>query len=279
MALALHPLCVWVVRHAQRVDETHEVLSTICSPSDPHITPHGRRQARAVGHAIGVAASTQCTERHTARRKMQRVLIYTSPFLRCRQTATEIHRTLDHYTATGTHSSRNAPVSLPALVRIEPGLGEVMDRDVVRSATLPPPLGAPGPQTRSASRTKCAEDSTNASTTGVSRKSMYESTAYVPCVDYRTLTDTEDTFTAIARLKRTVSNIILRCASDPSLPDHIVLVTHQLGAQMIPALLVGRRDVALLEPAHYCSLSRLTSSDWCTWNTVEVAGIKHLQGL
>ena len=86
---------VWVVRHGERIDSVEkEWKKTAARPHDPPLTPAGFEQAAATGRAL---------------RDHRLDAIYTSPFLRCVQTAKAIVEAL------GPDAPR---------IYIEPGLGE-----------------------------------------------------------------------------------------------------------------------------------------------------------
>ena len=67
---------MWVVRHGERIDAVEKGWKkTAARPHDPPLTPTGFEQAAATGRAL---------------RDHRLDAIYTSPFLRCVQTATAI---------------------------------------------------------------------------------------------------------------------------------------------------------------------------------------------
>lgn len=86
---------VWVVRHGERIDAVEKGWKkTAARPHDPPLTPTGFEQAAATGRAL---------------REHRLDAIYTSPFLRCVQTATAIVEAM-------------GPGAPP--IHVEPGLGE-----------------------------------------------------------------------------------------------------------------------------------------------------------
>lgn len=86
---------VWVVRHGERIDSVEKGWKkTAARPHDPPLTPAGFEQAAATGRAL---------------RGHRLDAIYTSPFLRCVQTATAIVEAM-------------GPGAPP--IHVEPGLGE-----------------------------------------------------------------------------------------------------------------------------------------------------------
>ena len=86
---------VWVVRHGERIDSVEKGWKkTAARPHDPPLTPAGFEQAAATGRAL---------------REHRLDAIYTSPFLRCVQTATAIVEAM-------------GPGAPP--IHVEPGLGE-----------------------------------------------------------------------------------------------------------------------------------------------------------
>mmetsp|Transcript_30935 Transcript_30935/g.73419 ORF Transcript_30935/g.73419 Transcript_30935/m.73419 type:complete len:512 (+) Transcript_30935:48-1583(+) len=86
---------VWVVRHGERIDSVEKGWKkTAARPHDPPLTPAGFEQAAATGRAL---------------RGHRLDAIYTSPFLRCVQTATAIVEAM-------------GPGAPP--IHLEPGLGE-----------------------------------------------------------------------------------------------------------------------------------------------------------
>lgn len=86
---------VWVVRHGERIDAVEKGWKkTAARPHDPPLTPTGFEQAAATGRTL---------------REHRLDAIYTSPFLRCVQTATAIVEAM-------------GPGAPP--IHVEPGLGE-----------------------------------------------------------------------------------------------------------------------------------------------------------
>ena len=86
---------IWLVRHGERVDAVDKSWKkSAARPHDPPLTPLGLQQAAAMGRAL---------------RGHRLDAIYSSPFLRCMQTATAIAEAI----------GPGAP-----LIRVEPGLGE-----------------------------------------------------------------------------------------------------------------------------------------------------------
>src|SRR5688572_23782363 len=95
--------CLWLVRHGNREDFVNpDWAATATRPQDPGLSPDGFEQAKAVGARL---------EGEGIRR------IFTSPYLRCAQTAHLIAK------------------QIVAPVHIEPGLGELHHPDW--SAGLP----------------------------------------------------------------------------------------------------------------------------------------------
>ena len=71
--------CLIVMRHGQRVDEVDDGWEASTSrPWDPPLTPHGRDQSRKAGLRL------------QGKRGGRSMLIYSSPFKRCLQTAAEV---------------------------------------------------------------------------------------------------------------------------------------------------------------------------------------------
>ena len=90
---------VWVVRHGQRADQADgDWWLTAPRPHDPELTALGERQAAAAGTALAAGCGVQ--------------EIYSSPFLRCVQTAAQCAKALGIDT-----------------IRIEPGLGEMLHEE------------------------------------------------------------------------------------------------------------------------------------------------------
>ena len=86
---------IWVLRHGERADVADPTwLETADRPHDPPLTALGQQQAQATANALA-------NERIDA--------IYSSPFLRCMQTAAAVAR------------ARGLPI------RVEPGLGELLN--------------------------------------------------------------------------------------------------------------------------------------------------------
>ena len=77
---------VYVVRHGERYDCVHpEWKATAKRPHDPHLSAAGVKQAHATGQFIA-----HRTRKERGDDEMADIAIYTSPFLRCVQTAKAI---------------------------------------------------------------------------------------------------------------------------------------------------------------------------------------------
>jgi len=77
---------IYVVRHGERYDHIHpEWKATAKRPHDPHLSVAGVKQARTTGQFIA-----HRTRKERGEEEMADIAIYTSPFLRCVQTAKAI---------------------------------------------------------------------------------------------------------------------------------------------------------------------------------------------
>ena len=77
---------IYVVRHGERYDCVHpEWKATAKRPHDPHLSADGIKQARTTGQFIA-----HRTRKERSEAEMADIGIYTSPFLRCAQTAKAI---------------------------------------------------------------------------------------------------------------------------------------------------------------------------------------------
>ena len=119
-----------VARHGERLDyftrdnpnyETNEInwVATAARPFDPPLTDHGKEQARTLGSHLNAELSKLSLPGISE--------IYTSPLLRCRQTACGVRSGLG---STG-HEEHSIPV------RVEPGLVESINESWYRSWALP----------------------------------------------------------------------------------------------------------------------------------------------
>ena len=77
---------IWLLRHGERYDCTDpKWKATAKRPHDPHLSRAGLAQGYAAGRLIHQHALEHCGVEHLAD-----IAIYTSPFLRCVQTAKSI---------------------------------------------------------------------------------------------------------------------------------------------------------------------------------------------
>jgi broad specificity phosphatase PhoE len=236
---------VWVVRHGQRIDQAEgEWWRTAQRPHDPYLTPLGERQAAAAGGAI-VKVTT------AVGRDDERVeVIYSSPFLRCVQTAAQCAKALGI-----------------SKIRIEPGLGELLmadwfDYSPVQEARMP--LDG-----------------------GMSTKALAErfgsliDTSYVPLYDAGERSSKqpragriafpEDWHEGIARYQATLA--ALSEASPFSL-----LVTHGAGVQACAEAIKGCPDMSEMD-VDYCCLTNLKRQGAYEWKVATLADAEHTVGL
>ena len=119
-----------VARHGERLDyftrdnpnfESNEInwVATAERPFDPPLTDHGKEQAQTLGRHLSSELSKLSLPDISK--------IYTSPLLRCRQTACGVR--------TGLGSTSNEQCTTP--VRVEPGLVEGVEASWYRSWALP----------------------------------------------------------------------------------------------------------------------------------------------
>ena len=74
---------IYVIRHGERYDSIHpEWKATAKRPHDPHLSPAGVKQAYTTGQFIA-----HRTRKERGENAMADIAIFTSPFLRCVQTA------------------------------------------------------------------------------------------------------------------------------------------------------------------------------------------------
>ena len=77
---------IYVMRHGERYDSVHpEWKATAKRPHDPHLSADGVKQAYTTGRFIA-----ERTRKERGEDEMADIAIYTSPFLRCVQTAKAI---------------------------------------------------------------------------------------------------------------------------------------------------------------------------------------------
>ena len=207
---------VWIVRHGERIDVVEpEWLSTAERPHDPPLTEYGRQQAAVTGA-------------HLAARGDRVDFVYTSPFLRCVQTAAAIAKHLD------------------APLRVEPGLCEWLNGDWFESNDNPMD------QAMSTGQLKHVADAE-----GVRIDECYlpfwDSAARVGSAaradDDREVAFPETSEDAVDRYNSTLEQV--RTHS-----PHAVLVTHGYGIWTLSEWLVGRE---VTEDCGYCSATRTRS--------------------
>ena len=133
-------IVVIVVRHGERLDyilrESKNVnwIKTADRPWDPPLTKHGHKQ----GHALGNALSNILKEKNLP---SNITAIYTSPFLRCRQTSKEI--AISYNRMDQQQNRKDETVSKPSSsksnlnVYVEYGLAESFNENFYRSWSLP----------------------------------------------------------------------------------------------------------------------------------------------
>ena len=124
---------VWLLRHGERYDCTDaQWKATAKRPHDPHLSQAGIQQAYAAGRLIHARTAQQ---REAA--ELADVAIFTSPFLRCVQTAKSISTAYyDQLTGRPVSEARAARGG-HSMQRVTPATA---DRPL--SATPPPPLCA-----------------------------------------------------------------------------------------------------------------------------------------
>jgi broad specificity phosphatase PhoE len=124
---------VVVARHGERLDYVTRDsggnwVATADHPFNPPLTSHGVQQAMRLGqHLVSELQSLQCPPIS---------LVYSSPLLRCRQTALGAVHGLSE-AAKSTKATSPAAAAPPPPVRVEMGLAESMNEDWFRSWALP----------------------------------------------------------------------------------------------------------------------------------------------
>ena len=129
-----------VVRHGERIDyatrdQGGNWLTDQERPFDPPLTDHGIEQASKLGKDLLAKTETL---------NMPSICgIYTSPFVRCRQTASAMRRAMtvnnnhDDQDEIKDENGNNSNTPLMPLVRVEPGLAESINESWYRSWSLP----------------------------------------------------------------------------------------------------------------------------------------------
>ena len=231
---------VWVVRHGQRIDQYDgDWWLTAERPHDPYLTELGEQQATAAGEAL-VRASARVD------------VIYSSPFLRCVQTAARCAKALGI-----------------SKIRIEPGLGELLMADwfdyaPVREASMPVDGGMSTKEL-------------------VKRFGNLIDTTYTPLYDanervakaeqqsQHLITFPEDWHEGIARYQKTLA--ALSEASPFSL-----LVTHGAGVQACAEAIEGCPDMSEMD-VDYCCLTNLVRQGAYKWKVTTLADASHTANL
>ena len=126
---------VIVVRHGERLDYTmrdngENWIPTATRPWDPPLTNHGKQQATALGDAI----SDILTKHKFPNTKIS--AIYSSPLLRCRQTAAFFSEAYRSEQQKYNKATDDNGVEFPMRVRVEHGLAESMNESWYRSWAL-----------------------------------------------------------------------------------------------------------------------------------------------
>lgn len=163
------PSCIFVVRHGHRLDAADKQWHlTSPTPYDPPLTYTGWTQSRITGEQIAAILRKRAQEydasepeKKTRRKKCFRVVIHTSPFLRCIQTSiaissglasrpsllVEARRALSPLQlsqisqdagATGNKPRWSRPVGKKAVLRIDAWLGEWLSPSYFEHITPPP---------------------------------------------------------------------------------------------------------------------------------------------
>ncbi|TLD11846.1 hypothetical protein PspLS_11242 [Pyricularia sp. CBS 133598] len=163
------PSCIFVVRHGHRLDAADKQWHlTSPTPYDPPLTYTGWTQSRITGEQIAAILRKRAQshddsepEKKPRRKKSFRVVIHTSPFLRCIQTSIAISSGLasrpslladarralsplqlsqisQDVGAPGNKPQRSRPVGKKAVLRIDAWLGEWLSPTYFELITPPP---------------------------------------------------------------------------------------------------------------------------------------------
>jgi len=232
---------VWVIRHGERIDVVEpEWQLTASRPHDPPLTEHGGRQATATGEHL--------------RELGERVdHIYTSPFLRCVQTAALISKQLG---------------GLP--LRVEPGLCEWLNGDWYDANDNPIDAGMRADELKHV----------------VEREGLRIDSSYRPIWDsecragrtdqscaFREVRFPESSEEAVVRYTSTLAHVREQS-------PYSVLVTHGFGVWTLTEALAGRE---ITEDCGYCSATRASRQrnrrDQQVWTCDVVAQESHLETL
>ena len=227
---------IWVVRHGERADVDPEWEKTATRPHDPPLTALGHVQAAATATVLAGEAIEA---------------IFSSPFLRCMQTAAAIAR------------------ALGLQIRIEPGLSEILNAswyssDPVDEAMSDDALAAAvGDALIDRSYVPLFD-------TAARRAGQHGGNGATDTVDYELLTFPEPTPLAAAdRYARTLQ--ALQRATPFAL-----LVTHGFGVQ---AIAEACDDVEVLE-CDFCALTRLhRQAQDAPWSCDVLCRSTHIVGL
>lgn len=224
---------VWVVRHGERADVADPNWEkTAARPHDPPLTPLGIAQAEATGRALAGARPLHGPE--TA----DPGAIFTSPFLRCVETAAAIAKVLG------------------LQVCVEPGLSEIMNAAWFTAHPVDAGMAT------SALSTALGDDSSLLDSTYIP---LYDSTERATTLEStHRLTFPESPLEAAARYVRTYEALRAqqRC---------VVLVTHGFAVQAI----ADTCDADVLE-CSFCSLTRLRRAPTARWVCDVVCSTSHL---
>ncbi|KAI5797619.1 hypothetical protein EDC01DRAFT_31314 [Geopyxis carbonaria] len=147
------PSHIFVVRHGARLDAADkDWAATTAEPYDTPLSFGGWQQTRSIGQRIASLLQSEAAKSNPHQpRKRQRIVIHSSPFLRCLQTATSLASGLaqhHHQAVTNAHwVDENGAVRAPnggdtrfakPLLRIDAWLAEWMNVDYYTDVTPPP---------------------------------------------------------------------------------------------------------------------------------------------
>ncbi|KAL1924464.1 uncharacterized protein VTP21DRAFT_4118 [Calcarisporiella thermophila] len=260
MSASTGSLSLYIVRHGERIDH---VDKTWLDPNpigihDPPLTARGQQQSRHTGRFI----SDLIKERSASGHCTTDIIVYTSPFLRCVQTALDMSIGLCEKM-----KEEAAENGSSVRVRLEPGLCEWLAEDYFDEVqtTADRMIGR-----------RLEEYAHNRDASGIF------DWGYRP-VDLQLPEFPEEFEELLRRFKRVVPQIIRENKASSNRRDTvIVLVTH--GAGVNAALEVVKNTPTLLETGYCClSRARLVNSAgvdrWVVDLEVSMAHLKKLESL
>jgi broad specificity phosphatase PhoE len=228
---------LWVVRHGERADVAdQDWWETAERPHDPPLTERGLRQATAAGRALSGQPIRY---------------IYSSPFRRCVQTACQIAEALGG----------------GLCVKIEPGLGELLNEDWF---DFPEPNARSGCPVDAGMSTDALVAIFGADRIDATHEPLFDvSERGEPCSRSDLFSWPEQWHEGMARYLSTLRTL-------QEVAPYSVLVTHGAGVQACAESVEGIDMNATETEINYCCLTQLHRQGGSAWKCAVLAAHKHI---